>query len=197
MYSEYYKACDTIFDEVPYIDIANGVHLRSIFLKEIELESKTYFTNSSDSITKKYIPGAYCSNEAEAKKKILDFRGRFLHKYCVPFAVAAGDKSVPIGYIICFSPLTTDRDSGEKIDDWTIDIWLGEGVRGKGIMEHVLYSVLEYLQSKEVDRVYMYVDKDNYICIHIIEKLGFIPFRDSGDQKFYKYGVEFKPNVSL
>lgn len=98
---------------------------------------------------------------------------------------------MPIGYIICFSPLTTDRDSGEKIDDWTIDIWLGEGVRGKGIMEHVLYRVLEYLHSKEVDRVYMYVDKDNYISIHIIEKLGCTLLRDSGDGKFYQYGVKF------
>lgn len=194
MYSEYYKACETIFDDVPNLDV-EGVHLRGIFLDEIELESKAYFTNSSDSSTEKYLPGVYCLDEAEAKTKLIDYTGRFLNKYCIPFTVAVGNKSVPIGYILCHSPLTNYSDSEEKIDDWTIDFWLGEGVRGKGIMKSVLYCVLEYLQSKEVDRVYLYVDKDNYICIHILEKLGFIPFRDSSDPKFYKYGVEFKPNV--
>lgn len=196
MYFDYYKACHTIFEGIPKLDLG-GVHLRGILLDKIEIESKAYFINSSDSLIKKYLPGACCKNEIEAKNKLNDYVDRFLLKSCIPFTIGLKGNSLPIGYVLCHSPLVNYKDSEEQINDWTIDFWLGKDARGQRIMEHILYRVLGYLQSKEVDRVYMYVDKDNYPSIRIIEKCNLILVGESGDRKLYKYGLKLKPNVGL
>ncbi len=196
MYLDRYKACHTIFEDIPKLDFG-GVHLRGIFYNKIELEAKAYHLNSSDLLVKKYLPGAFSSSESKAKEKLNDYINRFILKACIPFTIATRERSIPLGYVLCHSPLVNFKDSEEKINDWTIDFWLGESIRGQKFIEHVLYGVLGYLQSKEVDRVYMYVDKDNHISIHIIEKCKLIYLGESGDGKLFKYGVKLKPNISL
>jgi RimJ/RimL family protein N-acetyltransferase len=196
MYLERYKACHTIFEGIPKLDLG-GVSLRGLLLDKIDLESKVYNIISNDLLVKKFLPGAYCANETEAKSKLNEYINHFLLKACIPFAIISNKNFVPIGYVLCNSPLVNYKDSDERINDWTIDFWLGESVRGQRIMEHILYRVLGYLQSKEVDRVYMYVDKDNYPSIRIIEKCSLIHLGESGDGKLYKYGVKLKKDVSL
>ncbi len=196
MYLDRYKACHTIFEGIPKIDLGD-VHLRGFFPEKLDIESKMYLANSNDLFVKKYLPGAYVSTEQEARMILDDYINRFIFKCCVPFTIATRERSIPIGYIMCNSPLISYKDSKERIDDWTIDFWLASKVRGKRIMEPILYNVLVYLQEKELDRVYMYVDKDNFVSIHIIEKCKLIHIGESGDGKLYKYGVKFKRNVSL
>lgn len=196
MYLEHYKACHTLFEAIPRLDMG-GVFVRGPWLKNLQLESEVYHFNSSDSLVKKYLPGAFSLNEKDAFDKINGYIDRFILKSCIPFIIATKEMSVPIGYILCHSPLVSYKGSKERINDWTIDFWLGPAYRGQGIMETVLYNVIGYLQIKEVDRVYMFVDKDNYPSIHIIEKCTSVLVGESGDGKLYKYGVKLKNGISI
>lgn len=196
MYLELYKACHTIFEGIPKIDLG-GVHLRGFFPDKLDIESKTYLNNSNDLLVKKYLPGAYASNEIEARAKIEGYIDRYLLMSCIPFTIATRERSIPIGYVLCHSPLVRFKDSSERIGDWTIDFWLAKSVRGQGIMEPILYRILNYLQTKELDRVYMYVDKENDVSIHIIEKTNFILVGESADCKLFKYGIKLKREVQL
>ena len=195
MYMDRYKACHTIFEGIPKIDLGD-VQLRGFFPNKLELESKYYFRNTFDPLVKKYLPGAYVESEAEALNKINDYIDRFIFKSCIPFTIATRELS-PIGYILCHSPLVNFQNTEEKIGDWTIDFWLNKDVRGQKIMKPLLFRLLGYLQEKELDRVFMYVDKDNDVSIHIIEQCHFINVGESGDGKLYKYGIKLKREASL
>jgi hypothetical protein len=79
MYIDIYKACHSIFEGIPRLDLG-GVHLSGINLDRIDLESKVYFINSNDSLVNKYLPGAYYSNESEAKSRLNEDINRFILK---------------------------------------------------------------------------------------------------------------------
>jgi RimJ/RimL family protein N-acetyltransferase len=196
MYIDRYKACDTIFKGIPKLDLG-GLHLRGFFPNSLEEESKFYLNISNDSDVKKFLPGAYCADLNEATQKINKLIDKFLLKISVPFVISARQNSTPIGYVICNSPLYNYKDSNEKIGDWTIDFWINKSYRGQKLLHPVIYKTIGYLQSKEVDRVYMYVDKINLVSIHIIEKCGLVKIGESGDGKLFKYGVILKPNCTL
>jgi RimJ/RimL family protein N-acetyltransferase len=196
MYIDIYKACHSIFEGIPKLDLG-GVLLRGFLLDKLDIEAKVYAINSNDILVKKYLPGAYCKNEIEAKSKLNEEIKKFYLKACVPFTIIERENLLPIGYVFCNSPLSTYQNNDEKIGDWTIDFWLSKSVRGQRIMEQVLYRVLAYLQLKEVDRVYMYVDKDNNASIRIIEKCYLIYLGESEDGKQFKYGVKFKEHITL
>ncbi len=197
MYLDIYKSNISIFEKIPKLDLG-GVFLRNFLLNNLEIESRLYYINSSDSLIEKFLPGAYSKNEEDANQKVLDLIKNYSLRLCVPFVIASSNDNVPIGYIVCNTPLYYSSENyDEKIDDWTIDFWLNESIRGKKIMYHVLYCILGYLQSKEVDRVYIFVDKDNYPSIRIIEKCNLIFINEVDEGKKLKYGVALKPNVSL
>ncbi len=197
MYLDIYKSNISIFERIPKLDLG-GVFLRGFLMDNIEIESKVYHINSSDSLVEKYLPGACSKSEEDAKQKVLDLTRNYLLKLCVPFVIASSSEKVPLGYIVCNTPLYYSSENyDEKIDDWTIDFWLNESVRGKKIMYHALYCILGYLQSNEVERVYIFIDKDNYPSIRIIEKCDLIFIKEVDEGKKLKYGVALKPNISL
>lgn len=197
MYFERYKADHTIFEGIPKIDMG-GTILRGILPHMLEAESKMYLINSKDELTRKYLPAAYADNEEEALKKLNDYIDRFLLKAGILFSIATKEKSIPVGYILCNSPATVYPDSKEAINDWTIDFWLREQVRGRGIMTAAVYNVLGYLQRMEVPRVYAFVDKTNEISIKILKKCHMIQVDETYDKKMYKFGIRLKnPEVPL
>lgn len=191
-----YKASHTIFEGIPKIDLG-GAHIRGIFPNKLELEAKAYLLNCNDIEIKTFLPTVYVETEAQAIEKLNGFIDRFLLKAGVFFCIAAKDRSIPVGYILCNSPLVNFKDSEEKMGDWTIDFWIANPYRGKGIMSAALYRVLGYLQLKEVNRVYAYTHKNNLASIRVIEKCNLIPCGLSGDNLLLRFGVKLKPGIAL
>ena len=152
MFLQKYK-CDTdMFDKIPTIKIGQMM-LRGLYPNELETEAKYYNVISSDSLVKKYLPGAYTENEEEALDKIKQYINRTLSGASVLFCIAAADKK-PIGYILCNSPIMNFENSSEQIGEWTIDFWLHKGARNNGIMAVSIQYILNHMQKMKIPKVY-------------------------------------------
>jgi RimJ/RimL family protein N-acetyltransferase len=190
MYFEKYKVDMQIFEGIPTIDMG-GTVLRGIFPNLVETEAKAYLLNSKESLVKKFLPGAYVETEEQALDKLHDYVQRYLLRASILFCVATKEKQIPVGYVLCNSPVMTYQNSNRIINDWTIDFWLAERARGRGIMIAAAYNALVYLNKMKVPGVYAFTDKENAKSINILIKCGMTLIEETADKKMYKYGVTF------
>jgi RimJ/RimL family protein N-acetyltransferase len=193
MYSDELKSNYKIWESIPKIDLG-GTGLRGLIIDKIEIEAKYYLRNSNDELVKKYLPGVFVSNEQESIEKLDDFVKRFLLRGSILFSLVDKASNVPAGYVLCHSPRLTYLGSEEKIGDWSIDFWMLEQARGRGIMTAAVYNVLAYLQEMEVPLVYAFTDKTNLASMRVLEKCNMKIIDETGDGKMYKYAVRLKPN---
>lgn len=192
MYSEELKSNYKIWESIPKIDLG-GTGLRGLKLDKIEIEAKYYLRNSNDQLVKKYLPGVFVNNESESLAKLNDFIKRFILRGSILFSLVSKENNIPVGYVLCHSPRLTYLDSEEKIGNWSLDFWILEKARGRGIMTAAVYNVLAYLQKMEVPIVYAFTDKSNLASIKVLEKCNMKIIGESGDGKMYKYAVGLKP----
>jgi len=149
-----------------------------------------YFHISKREEVKQYLPEAYVVSKERAKDKIFEFIQRMLLNRCLFFCIAEKATKIPLGYVICHSPLVTYKNSNEQIGDWTIDFWLGKDFEGKGIMGKSLIGILTYLQKMEVPFVFAFVEKRNYKSIKVLEQCQFLRIASTNDNKNWKYGIK-------
>lgn len=190
MYYERYKANIEIFNDVPKIDLG-GVVLRSLIPNKIEVEAQVYLQISKSNLVRQFLPNAYVSTEAEAMDKMRYFVEAFLLKQGFLFCIAIKETNVPIGYVLCNSPLQVYSDGKTPIGDWTVNYWIAEYASGKGITDVALHNTLRYLKQMEVPRVFAFVDKTNERGIKLLDK-SIMKFIDATSmQNMYKYGITF------
>lgn len=188
MYIEKYKTDTDMFEKIPTIKFG-PLMLRSIYPDQIELESKYYHLISSDPLVKKYLPGVYTNDEAEAITKLDEYISRTLSGASVLFCISNAENKKPIGYILCNSPIMNYHNSDEKMGDWTIDFWLHPANRGKGIMSYAIQQVLAHMQKMQIPRVYAYTEKDNEKSIRVLTNCHMKIIDETADNKMYKLGI--------
>jgi RimJ/RimL family protein N-acetyltransferase len=184
-----------MFDKIPTIKIGQII-LRSIYPDQIEIEAKYYHLISCDSLVKKYLPGAYTENEEQALIKINEYIHRTLSGASVLFCIARTDDKKPIGYILCNSPILNFHNSNERVGNWTIDFWLHQGIRGKGIMSVCIMNILDHMQKMQIPKVFAYTDKENIESIRVLQKCNMKIVDETIDDKMYIFSVLLnKPNL--
>lgn len=188
MYYVNYKANYDIFDRIPEIDMGSIV-LRAV-VSESESEAQAYLQNSNNNSVKKYLPNAYVETEEAAFGKMHDFARSFLMKKSILFAIALKENPFPIGYILCSSPLQTFTSSDLTMDEWTIDFWLAESSRHQGIMKVAINTVLNYLKSKNVAKVFAFADKRNSTSINLLKKCNMEYIDDSSIKDMMTFGIK-------
>ncbi len=188
MYYDSYKADYDIFDRVPEIDMGSLV-LRGL-VPDSECEAKAYLQNSNNNSVKKYLPNAYVESEEAAFGKMHDFTRSFLLKKKILFAIALKEDPSPIGYVLCNSPLQTFTSSDLLIDEWTIDFWLAETSRHQGIMKVAINTVLNYLKSKNVTKVFAFANKKNRTSINLLQKCNLEFIDDSSVKDMMTFGIK-------
>lgn len=188
MYLSKYKADNRMFDEIPTINLGQFM-LRSIYPNNLKLEAKFYYKISCDPLVKKYLPGAYVESEEEALIKIEEYVHRTLSGASVLFCVANSANKFPFGYILCSSPIMNYIDSEERIGDWTIDFWMHELNRGKGIMTFAVQNALAHMQSMQIPKVLAFTDKSNEKSMRLLEKCSMKIIGETSDDKMYKFAV--------
>ncbi len=188
LYYAGYKANYEIFEKIPEIDMGSLV-LRAL-VSDSASEAEAYFTNANNSSVQKYLPNAYVETEEAAFGKIHDFARSFLLKKGILFAIALKENPSPIGYILCNSPLQTFTSSEITIDEWSIDFWLGETARDKGIMRVAINSILNYLKEMGVRQVFAFADKKNRSSINLLRKCNLEYIDDSTIQKMMTFGIK-------
>ncbi len=191
MYSEKYKCNFEIWEGVPRIDMG-GTALRGLILDKLDLEAKNFLRNSSDSEVERNLPGVFVKNEKEAHKVLLKFIDRFILKSGILFSVVLKENNIPIGYVACNSPKLKFKDRDEEIGEWSIDFWVFEKARNKGIMTAAVYNTLAYLQEMGVSTIYAFVDKENIASMEVLKKCSMSLVEDTGDGKMFKFMVRTK-----
>ena len=189
IYLDIYKANADIFTKIPVLQLNDSIEIRGINPNFIDTEAKYYLLNSNDELIKKYLPGAYVETIDESKEKINEFINRFLLSSSILFCIASKQTHVPVGYILCHSPLSSFQNSNEKTNEWLIDFWLNKEQRGRGLMYASIYTVCNYLKQMEVPALYAYSDKFNLDSIKALQKSQFIILGETIDRKMYKFGV--------
>lgn len=189
MYVEEYKANYRIFLDFPRIDMGGSI-IRGVFENMLETESEIYYLNSKDELVKKFLPEAYVESNDQALNKMYSYQERRMFKVGILMCIATKDKQIPFGYILCNSPLAGYPGTTKRIDDWTIDFWLSEKARGKGVMTASVYNILSYLKKMEVPRVYAYVDKSNERSIKLLQKCNMVLINETPNM--YKFGIRLK-----
>jgi RimJ/RimL family protein N-acetyltransferase len=189
IYLDIYKANADIFTKIPVLHLNDSIEIRGIHPNYIDAEAKYYLLNSNDELIKKYLPGAFVETIDESIEKIYEFAKRFVLRSSILFCIASKETHVPVGYILCNSPLSSFQNSNEKINEWLIDFWLNKEQRGRGLMYASIYTVCNYLKQMEVPALYAYSDKINLDSIKVLQKSQFILHGETIDRKMYKFGV--------
>lgn len=196
IYFERYKANIQIFKNIPTLEVGEVI-LRGFYPSLLDTEEDMFYKISSRLDLKEFLPGAYAESKDDATKIVDNLITKFIIKRCLPFCVAEKKSKIPIGYILCHTPIATYPNSNEEIGDWTIDFWLEKKYEGSGIMSASVYNLMAYLQEMEVPRVYAFVDKHNHKSISLLEKCKFIKVSETYDKKMWRYGVKLKRESSL
>jgi len=191
MYSEKFKCYSEIWERVPRIDMG-GTALRGLIFDKLELEAKHFLRNSFDLEVQRNLPGVFVKNEREAYEQLLKFTDRFIHKSAIIFSVVLKENNVPIGYVLCNSPRLKYLDRDEEIGEWSIDFWIFEKVRNRGIMTAAVYNTLAYLQEMGASTIYAFVDKENIASMAVLKKCSMSLVEETGDGKMFKFMVRTK-----
>jgi len=170
-YSEETKCNKDMFYVIPQIDIGAAV-IRFIRTDIIDAEAEYYVINSQNEGVKKYIPGAYPRNRDHARELLSEDINKFILNrslfLTIAFKKTDRQQPIPFGYISCNAPGTY-----RNFNEWTIDFWLNEKNRGKGIMAIVVDVVLYYLKSKGVSKVCAFTKRDNEAAMRVLQKNHF------------------------
>lgn len=190
VYSELTKADSEIFDIVPNIP-QGGTIIRGMYFNQIEAEAHYYKLNSNDSLVKKFLPGAFVENDADAVLKIINYKREFVQKKAIVFCIATLESKIPVGYIISNAPqkrIFLDDEDG--LGEWSIDFWITSKARSRGIMKASLNNVLVYLTKMKVKLLFAYCSKQNTSAIKLLLKLGFSVVESTSNNEMFKLGVK-------
>jgi RimJ/RimL family protein N-acetyltransferase len=167
----------------PNIDLGQ-IKIRNLDLNNLDLEAKYYSLVSNNASVKKYLPGAYVENVADAKEKINENLKRHFDKVSITLCIARPDFK-PIGYIMLNAPGIYN-----EIDSWTIDFWLHESMQGRGIMAASLSAVLNQIKDRNISSVLFFVKKDNYKALNVLRSIGLTSKIEADDKSMYRLGVK-------
>ena len=165
-YDNRLKVNPEIFTSTVLINVGGPFTLTPIYHQILKNEAALYVVNSKSDDVKKYLPFVHADTEEKAQKILLDFLGCTAFKQSLLLCIRL--QKMPVGYIDFRTPI-----SSKELNDWSVDFWLGEPMRSKGIMAAALSNGLLYLQEYEVPRVVTAVDKNNFISIKVLETVGF------------------------
>lgn len=166
------KCNHEIFDKKHTIEVGPNIVLKPIFEESLEAEAEFYLRNSNNELIKKYLPFAYVENIQQSKSKLLYFiKETILLKTSLLYCIRITDGQipmVPIGYVSLESPL-----SPNGLNEWSINFWLNESMKGKNIMVASVHKSLEFLRDFNVTKVKAIVDKENVKSRNLLNKLNF------------------------
>lgn len=166
------KCNPKIFEKKYTIDVSSNIVLKPIFEEMIDGEAMFYLRNSNNELIKKYLPFAYVENIEQSKSKLLEFvRDTIILKTSLVYCIRITNGQipmVPIGYVSFESPL-----SPNGLNEWSINFWLSESMRGQNIMLASVNKCLEFLKDFSVSKVKAIVDKDNLKSRSLLKKLNF------------------------
>ena len=98
-------------------------------------------------------------------------------------------EELPVGEVEIHSPV--DKKNKE-ITLWSLKIY--EPYRGKGLGHKLMQDILDYARKQEVERINLFVHKDNRVAIHLYERYGFAIVPRPGDQHSYSWKMSLKLN---
>ncbi len=189
IYIDIYQANSDIFRIMPILPVGDSVIIRPIIVDQLEVEADSYLDVSNDNLIKQFLQEVYVVNLSQAKEKLESYIQRYLSYASIPFVIALKDTKIPLGYIICHSPLCTYHNSTERMNEWSIDFWLRKEVRGKNLMTSALNTMLQYLQKMEIPHISAYTLKNNFKCIEVLKKNNFANTGETPDNKMYRFNV--------
>ncbi len=167
MYDEKINADFEIFNTIPVIE-TDGFIVRGLS-ENLDDEANAYLLHSSARDVKQFLPNAYITSLQEAYEKITGFTRLFLLKKAILFCIADKSTNLTKGYILCNSPLQTFTGSEEAIEEWTINFWISEESKGKGVMTLAIKTVMKYLGSRKAPRVFAFTDPGNTQSIRVLK----------------------------
>jgi RimJ/RimL family protein N-acetyltransferase len=167
-YSSQIKADTEIFEKIRFVSVDERYVLKPTIPKLIDNEAMFYMINSKSAGVKKYLPLVFADNPEDAKKKLLDFVNRTIFRQSILYGIRDKNQPFPIGYIHIVSPL-----SPTGLNDWSVDFWMGEIAEDKGHMTASLNSLLNYMETMQIETVKALVDIDNIASIKVLDKVGF------------------------
>lgn len=165
-YYDRIKADLDIFKKMMFLDVSDRLKLYPI--RNPETEASDYLATSGTEDIKRYLPGAYVTNDKEALQKIIENIQRGLLFQGVLYNLTVIPENFVIGHILLHSPL-----AATNLNEWSIDFWVRKDFRNKGLMTHVVHIILQYMQKLQIKQVAATVDKSNIGSIKLLEKLGF------------------------
>lgn len=98
------------------------------------------------------------------------------------FCIRPIEAPIPIGYILLNSPIS---DTG--LSEWSLDFWINERYRNRGIMTSCLNRLLDFMQEMQVPGIVANIYPDNLASAKTLKSIGFVyrqTNRSSG-QEFY------------
>ncbi|OQY94694.1 MAG: hypothetical protein B6D37_07520 [Sphingobacteriales bacterium UTBCD1] len=139
-YLETIKANSDVFEKIKIINVQNKYVLKPIIPDMLDAEAMIYMLNAQSDGVKEFLPGAYVSNQNEAKAKLPEHIIRMVSYVGILYCIRPIDEQMPIGYIMLNSP-----KSNTGIPDWTIDFWMNNRYRRHGILAASLSELLQHL----------------------------------------------------
>lgn len=185
-YDKKIKADSEIFEKIRFIPVGDRIILKPIIPELIEQEATLYLFNTNNEGVKKYLPSVYVSDKTQAVEKLSNFISRMRLKQSLFYCIRLKQPPFPIGYINLNTPLAQTG-----LDSWTVDFWMADSIKGKGLMSSSWSHILAYLQKHDITEVKALVNTDNTNSISTLERVGFkfVSQEKEGEKRFL-YSVQ-------
>jgi ribosomal protein S18 acetylase RimI-like enzyme len=72
---------------------------------------------------------------------------------------------------------------------WLYSIWIHPAYRGKGISKILMNKLIHEVKAKNTKKVYLIVEKDNFIAKNLYNKIGFIKINENLSNEIMSYDL--------
>jgi len=189
-YNQQIKADPQIFANIRVVSVDEKHVLKPIMLGTIDKEAMFYMLNSASEEVKKYLPTVFADNPIDARKKLINFSQCTLLRQSILYCIRDKKQPFPLGYIHIASALSLTG-----LNDWSVDFWIGEISKGKGLMSASLEKLLDYMAVMKIDSVKALVDKDNIRSVNVLNGVGFIMENHDKEGKRILMSINLKNRI--